>query len=150
MSDLVERLRRPWAPSRLDHPLMTEAADTITALRAENERLTRDYDIVREAHDHWVREVERLRSCLAKQPNTYMIAYEDGRNRQLARAACKLQDELEQRDAENEWLRAALRAAYEVYAGSDGFIPETAAEGYQQQIIKQMVDCISEALEGKP
>ncbi len=48
--------------------------------------------------------------------------------------------------AENERLTAALRGAYEVYAGSDGFIPETAAEGYQQQIIKQMVDCISAAL----
>jgi hypothetical protein len=47
---------------------------------------------------------------------------------------------------ENERLRVALRGAYEVYAGSDGFIPETAAEGYQQQIIKQMVDCISAAL----
>jgi hypothetical protein len=48
--------------------------------------------------------------------------------------------------AEVEQLRAALRDAYEVYAGSDGFIPATAAEGYQQQIIKQMVDCISAAL----
>jgi hypothetical protein len=48
--------------------------------------------------------------------------------------------------AEIERLRAALRGVYEVYAGSDGFIPETAAEGYQQQIIKQMVDIISAAL----
>ena len=55
---------------------------------------------------------------------------------------------------EREWwaaariaqLEAALRAAYEVYAGSDGFVPETCAEGYQQQIITQMVDCISAAL----
>jgi hypothetical protein len=46
-------------------------------------------------------------------------------------------------------LEAALRAAYEVYAGSDGFIPETCAEGYQQQIITQMVDCISAALEAR-
>ena len=46
-------------------------------------------------------------------------------------------------------LEAALREAYEVYAGSDGFIPETAAEGYQQQLIKQMVDIISAALEKK-
>jgi hypothetical protein len=43
-------------------------------------------------------------------------------------------------------LRASLRAAYEVYAGSDGFIPETAAEGYQQQIIKQMVAEIEKGL----
>ena len=44
-------------------------------------------------------------------------------------------------------LEAALRAAYEVYAGSEGLIAETCAEGYQQQIITQMVDCISAALE---
>lgn len=43
-------------------------------------------------------------------------------------------------------LRAALMAAYEVYAGSDGFIPQTAAEGYQQQIIKQMVTEIQKGL----
>ena len=61
---------------------------------------------------------------------------------QLAR---KTRLELEQ---ENVRLRAALREAYEVYAGSDGFIPETAGEGYQQQIIRQMVNCISAALGG--
>ena len=37
-------------------------------------------------------------------------------------------------------LEAGMREIYEVWAGSDGFIPETAPEGYQQQIIKQMVD----------
>jgi hypothetical protein len=52
-------------------------------------------------------------------------------------------DALKARIAE---LTAALREAYEVYAGSDGFIPETAAEGYQQQIIKQMIDIIGAAL----
>ena len=44
-------------------------------------------------------------------------------------------------------LEGALRAAYEVYAGSDGFVPETCAEGYQRQIIKEMVGCISAALD---
>ena len=57
--------------------------------------------------------------------------------------------ELAAAKADNERLRAALREAYEVYAGSDGFIPETAGEGYQQQIIRQIVNCISAALEGK-
>ena len=37
-------------------------------------------------------------------------------------------------------LEAAFREIYEVYAGSDGFIPETCAEGYQQQLIKEMSD----------
>lgn len=40
----------------------------------------------------------------------------------------------------------ALREIYEVYAGSDGFIPETAPEGYQQRLIKQMADIASDAL----
>ena len=60
--------------------------------------------------------------------------------------------ERRQRDREEaaariEQLEAALRAAYEVYAGSDGFVPETCAEGYQRQIITEMVNCISSALE---
>ena len=53
----------------------------------------------------------------------------------------------EEAAARIEQLEAALRAAYEVYAGSDGFVPETCAEGYQRQIITQMVGCISSALE---
>lgn len=39
-----------------------------------------------------------------------------------------------------EELEAAMREIYEVYAGSEGFIPETCAEGYQQQLIKEMSD----------
>lgn len=58
-------------------------------------------------------------------------------------------DEIERLKDGEARLRAALREAYEVYAGSDGFIPETASEGYQQQIIKQMVNCISTALKEK-
>lgn len=37
-------------------------------------------------------------------------------------------------------LEDAFREIYEVYAGSEGFIPETCAEGYQQQLIKEMSD----------
>jgi hypothetical protein len=36
---LVERLRQPWPPSNSEDPLMTEAADEITRLTAEVERL---------------------------------------------------------------------------------------------------------------
>jgi hypothetical protein len=39
-----------------------------------------------------------------------------------------------------EELQDAFREIYEVYAGSEGFIPETCAEGYQQQLIKEMSD----------
>lgn len=58
----------------------------------------------------------------------------------------ELRAEVARLTAENEKLRAALQEAFEVYAGSEGFIPETAAEGYQQQVIKQMVDCINVGL----
>ena len=37
-------------------------------------------------------------------------------------------------------LETAMREIYEVYAGSDGFIPETCPEAYQQQLIKEMSD----------
>lgn len=37
-------------------------------------------------------------------------------------------------------LEDAFREIYEVYAGSDGFIPETCPEAYQQQLIKEMSD----------
>jgi hypothetical protein len=37
-------------------------------------------------------------------------------------------------------LQDAFREIYEVYAGSNGFIPETCAESYQQQLIEEMAD----------
>ncbi len=104
-----------WTPNTVVHVpagLLHNAAETITALRAEVERLKAieaDYD------DH-------------------------------EREMIDLEEEVVRQAATIERLTAALRGAYEVFAGSDGFIPETAAEGYQQQIIKQMVDCISAAL----
>ena len=39
-----------------------------------------------------------------------------------------------------EELQDAFREIYEVYAGSEGFIPETCPEAYQQQLIKEMSD----------
>jgi len=39
-----------------------------------------------------------------------------------------------------EELQNAFREIYEVYAGSEGFIPETCPEAYQQQLIKEMVE----------
>ena len=39
-----------------------------------------------------------------------------------------------------EELQDAFREIYEVYAGSEGFIPETCPEAYQQQLIKEMAE----------
>jgi len=51
--------------------------------------------------------------------------------------AADLIEALENRIVE---IEAGMREIYEVYAGSEGFIPETCAEGYQQQLIKEMSD----------
>lgn len=48
--------------------------------------------------------------------------------------------------ADVERLRAALRDVYEAWAGSDGFIPQTAAEAYQERIIHQMRDAAQRGL----
>lgn len=52
----------------------------------------------------------------------------------------------------NDWrgdaerLRAALREVYEIWAGSDGMIPETAPEAYQERLIHQMRDAAKRGL----
>lgn len=49
-------------------------------------------------------------------------------------------------ERENAELRRALQDVYEVWAGSDGFIPQTAPEGYQKRLIEQMRDIASAAI----
>ena len=43
-------------------------------------------------------------------------------------------------------MEQALEEIREIYAGMDGFIPETCPEGYQQRIIKQMYRAAVEGL----
>lgn len=47
-----------------------------------------------------------------------------------------------------ETLEAALREVFEQWAGSEGFIPETAPEGYLLQLTKRMADIARAALAG--
>ena len=53
---------------------------------------------------------------------------------------------IEELSAENERLREALREVFEEWAGSEGFIPETAPEGYLLQLTKRMADIARAAL----
>ena len=46
--------------------------------------------------------------------------------------------------AERDEAKARIQAAIEVYAGMEGFIPETAAEGYCLRIIEQMNKALQE------
>ena len=47
-----------------------------------------------------------------------------------------------------ETLEAALREVFEQWAGSEGFIPDTAPEGYLLQLTKRMADIARAALAG--
>jgi hypothetical protein len=48
--------------------------------------------------------------------------------------------------AEIEKLREALKEVFEAWAGSEGFIPETAPEGYLLYLTKRMAHIAREAL----
>ena len=48
-----------------------------------------------------------------------------------------------------ETLEAALREVFEEWAGSEGFIPETAPEAYLLQLTKRMADIARAALAGE-
>ena len=52
--------------------------------------------------------------------------------------------------AEIERLRGALRGVFEEWAGSEGFIPETAPEGYLLHLTKRMADIARAALKENP
>ena len=62
MSDIVERLLLLAAVDNCQASI--EAADTITRLTAENEKLGRDYQSARDAHDKVLAENEKLRAVL--------------------------------------------------------------------------------------
>ena len=61
----------------------------------------------------------------------------------------KAADRIEAQAAEIERLRAALREVFEQWVGSEGFIPETAPEGYLLHLTKRMADIARAALAGK-
>jgi hypothetical protein len=107
---------------RLPHLQEDRMIDDVRHAIDEITRLIAENDAIRKALPDW---------CVLDPPDGGDVKTVEGVHRLAARV---------------KKLEGALRAAYEVYAGSDGFIPETCAEGYQQQIIRQMVDCISAAL----
>jgi hypothetical protein len=55
-------------------------------------------------------------------------------------------DRIEALSAEVERLREALKEVFEAWAGSEGFIPETAPEGYLLYLTKRMAHIARAAL----
>lgn len=103
--------------------LAKEALDEISRLKAEMEKAEAERDAAKED----VKALERLMQ---------------GQERGVEH----LQRELEKAEAKRDELREALEEIREIYAGMDGFIPETAPEGYLQRIIEKMWAEVRDAL----
>ena len=59
----------------------------------------------------------------------------------------KAADRIAELEADNARLREAVREVFEEWAGSEGFIPETAPEAYLLQLTKRMADIARAALQ---
>jgi len=66
--------------------------------------------------------------------------WRDKDNRALKARIEELEAFIKKQYQQTDALQDAFREIYEVYAGSDGFIPETCPEAYQQQLIKEMAE----------
>lgn len=58
----------------------------------------------------------------------------------VVEALMEVSQRIDALESENAALRAAMHDIYEVYAGSEGFIPETCPEAYLQGRVKEMAD----------
>lgn len=65
---------------------------------------------------------------------------------QLKDKIIELQQDNYRLEASNEKLREYIREAYEIYAGSEGCVPETATEVYMNGIVSDIVKVLSKAL----
>ena len=70
-------------------------------------------------------EIDQLQAALAEKEQLPLLSQLQGRLYWKERA---------------EKAEARLREVYEIYAGMEGFIPETAPEGYCLMIIKKMAE----------
>jgi len=129
--DIVEVLLFRRANGTLFNPSGPVAADAITTLRAE---------------------VERLRRCLAKDPKTLLIAFEDGDHMRLTRAAAVAidraeiaEDKLTTLRAENERLTALLKEVDDWVRGLEPF----ADAGHEPVTVFKKVRAALTAAEGE-
>jgi len=174
MSDIAEKLRElsRWLlatdtdikmPDGMIDPEIaadyTEALEAYVAekklLAAENERLRAEAERLA-AENEKISALRATCNCGGLETGNhfsdcpYALALETPRRAieiiELRARVSELDEKADRLAAENERLRAWLREAFEVYANSEGFISETAAEGYQQQVIKQIINCTNAGL----
>lgn len=81
-------------------------------------------------HEEAAAELERL-----ERKRSEWAGVAAGRNRRIALIA-----------DERDRLRETLREVYEIWAGMEGFEPQTAPEAYQKRIIEQMRDAVARGL----
>lgn len=100
-------------------------------------------------------DIEKLQKIIEREIDNVPMVLTDPltlrrlRAERLAQAAyAAIAYRIEDLEAEVERLRGALRGVFEEWAGSEGFIPETAPEGYLLHLTKRMADIARAALKG--
>lgn len=58
----------------------------------------------------------------------------------VVEALMEVSQRIDALESENMALRAAMHEIYEVYAGGEGFIPQTCPEAYLQELVKEMAE----------
>lgn len=135
MSDVVKRLREAGILPLHLRLLRLEAADEIERLDAAWSNCSRACARVQGERDAARAEIERLRALLPPE-DAELPSWQE-----LAQALKADNDKLR---GEIERLRAQLHEVREIYANMEGFIPETAPEGYCLQTLKQMYNAAKE------
>lgn len=116
-----------------------ELKERITELEKERDALRM---ALADKREEFVRMENAWRSELDK---WYYDAPEERQNKSLLG---KLSGQLKECQQERDALRDALAEIREVWAGSDGFIPETCPEGYLQKLVKDCYQIAVDALKG--
>lgn len=104
--------------------LLVKKDKELERLRAELSHQTEMADVAHQTAVHMREEAERLRAEVADQKAAFN----------------KLNEMLAESLEDRERLRARIDAVREIYAGMEGFIAQTAPEGYLQRIVKQMYE----------
>ena len=127
------------------HPMMLEAADDIERQRKVISATIEDLEYLEYKQIEAAAEIENLRARTILIPETVGKIVNEypalrAENEKLKQFHIDVAFELRGAKDEIRLLRAAMHDIYEVYAGSEGFIPQTCPEAYLQERVKEMAD----------
>jgi len=131
-SNQVIRIDKPENTYRTDEELETE--QKVTALQEEVAKAKNNLKISEEHSDAIVDGFDKLQEEADK----------------LKQLIWDAEPVLLRAISSRDKYKSALEGVREIYTGMDGFIPKTAREAYQKQILEQIWDVVKEALSTEP